>query len=105
MVNERNERIRERERERNGKTERKNGIERERRKRRGRRKGGERLEVYKCEREQEEEVFVACRGRGEEGTYLLRGIVWTISPGAEAKRVFSPVGIKRRFFFYSVTNR
>lgn len=45
------------------------------------------------------------RGRGEEGTYLLRGIVWTISPGAEAKRVFSPVGIKRRFFFYSVTNR
>lgn len=54
-------------RERNGKTERKNGTERERRKRRGRRKGGERLEVYKCEREQEEEVFVACRERGEEG--------------------------------------
>ena len=44
------------------------------------------------------------RERGED-TYLLRGIVWTISPGAEAKRVFSPVGIKRRFFLYSVTNR
>ena len=55
VVNERNERIR----ERDGKTERKNGTERKKERKR------KRLEVYECKREQEEEVFVARRERRE----------------------------------------